>query len=375
MTKCIYYKNSNLDLTFDKQEHVIPASLGGINKLPKGFVSDKANELFSNELEREFTRNSLISIPRSMVGPGTRGNLNPEKATQTEIHLLSTNDTIGLGYIELAKPYYISQCYCDIETFNPISFKSSIKFSLNSKVDLNNITHDDYKVLLLFNKDRYSIIQSDIIPDNQVILGVHKYFEKGKGKAKYKSYIASNTNLVINQELINTLFSHINLGVEQLISNNSTLDISIEKSQPKSNRSLAINIDNESRTYAKIAFNCFAFLYGKEITLKDEFDLIRDSIILGGASKLVFDFNGSINDILSNKLFKLPKDSHSVIICNHGNEINALVTFYGVNTKVVKICKNTTNLQIKDNYNGLICDWINRSEYNLLEFISNLNKQ
>ena len=42
---CIYYKR--FDLRFNKEEHVIPAGLGGTLKLSKGYVSDEANEFFT----------------------------------------------------------------------------------------------------------------------------------------------------------------------------------------------------------------------------------------------------------------------------------------------------------------------------------------
>lgn len=42
---CIYYGNQE-GLTYNKREHVFPASLGCKTMLPKGWVSDQANEFF-----------------------------------------------------------------------------------------------------------------------------------------------------------------------------------------------------------------------------------------------------------------------------------------------------------------------------------------
>lgn len=43
---CIYLKIEK-DLTYDGQEHIIPAGLGCCTKLDTGVVSDKANKYFS----------------------------------------------------------------------------------------------------------------------------------------------------------------------------------------------------------------------------------------------------------------------------------------------------------------------------------------
>jgi len=86
-------------------EHLIPAGLGGIKKLPKGYVSDQFNNEIS-KLERRFLRDSIISIPRIFVGPGKRGKLNESKATKSKIQLIINPDgapSFALGYTKLGK--------------------------------------------------------------------------------------------------------------------------------------------------------------------------------------------------------------------------------------------------------------------------------
>ena len=46
MNKCIYFKEDNLK--YDSREHIFPAGIGGVKRLLRGFVSDKANNYFSN---------------------------------------------------------------------------------------------------------------------------------------------------------------------------------------------------------------------------------------------------------------------------------------------------------------------------------------
>ena len=67
---CIYYGDMP-ELTYNKREHIFPAGLGGKTMLPKGYVSDQANELFS-PLEAKLMHDSLLSTSRSLFDPGKR---------------------------------------------------------------------------------------------------------------------------------------------------------------------------------------------------------------------------------------------------------------------------------------------------------------
>lgn len=78
MDKCIYLGKLAGELTYNSQEHLIPAGLGGILKLPKGFVSDQANNKFS-KYELCGLRKSLLTGNRMRHGPGKRGNQNIKK--------------------------------------------------------------------------------------------------------------------------------------------------------------------------------------------------------------------------------------------------------------------------------------------------------
>ena len=44
---CIYTNKDDTQAHFKNQEHIIPACIGGMKKLPKGYVSDEVNTLFS----------------------------------------------------------------------------------------------------------------------------------------------------------------------------------------------------------------------------------------------------------------------------------------------------------------------------------------
>lgn len=86
MNRCIYFTNNAENLKYSKQEHIIPAGLGGITKLPHGYVSNEANEFFSPYELRAF-RNSFLSINRNNNGPGRRGSLNVQNVRNPVIQI------------------------------------------------------------------------------------------------------------------------------------------------------------------------------------------------------------------------------------------------------------------------------------------------
>jgi hypothetical protein len=65
---------------------IIPAGLGGITKLPHGYVSDAANNYFSS-CELRALRNSFLAINRNNNGPGRRGSLNVQHARSPVIQV------------------------------------------------------------------------------------------------------------------------------------------------------------------------------------------------------------------------------------------------------------------------------------------------
>lgn len=109
---CVYYKDAE-GLRFEKQEHIIPAFLGGKKMLDQGVVSDQANELFSG-IEKHAAMESFINIDRMFLGPGKRGSRNPKKAGSTKISVMcSQNGRASLGYILMGKPKQIMQCFLE----------------------------------------------------------------------------------------------------------------------------------------------------------------------------------------------------------------------------------------------------------------------
>lgn len=104
---CIYYGNRD-ELTYNGQEHVIPAALGCHTKLANGMVSDQANSYFSS-IECRVLEKSLINIVRMIVGPGKRGSLSEKKASTSGVSVICVNGKMHLGYMKQTKAYILNQ--------------------------------------------------------------------------------------------------------------------------------------------------------------------------------------------------------------------------------------------------------------------------
>ncbi|MCC0726680.1 hypothetical protein KGF51_09680 [Clostridioides sp. ZZV14-6045] len=264
MNICIYSKKLESEVNFEKQEHIFPSSLGGISKLPKGYVSDEINEKFSKELELDFTREGFLAIVRQFIGPGSRGNVNnPKKATQSKVHLISNEDGNALGYISLGKPIYIKQIIFNLED-GVLSNSTKLLFSKTKNVteELEKFLNTDYKYITL--------IRDNHISKKEVIFGLKEYQEKGRGPIKQKWFIGHNPEVLINEDFKEKLKKLVNEVYEHSI--DKELYLTIENKSVTSYQTLEFNIDIFYRTCAKIAFNYIVSIVGQEIALKEDFD-------------------------------------------------------------------------------------------------------
>lgn len=105
MENCIYIE-SNISLTYNKQEHVLPAGLGCVDKLEQGLVSDQANIIFS-KYELDFLENTPLGFVRQR-NIGKRGNLN--KPVPTIVCNFGSNESDPELYVSIFdKTYGIAQ--------------------------------------------------------------------------------------------------------------------------------------------------------------------------------------------------------------------------------------------------------------------------
>jgi len=332
---CIYLGNQS-GLTYNSGEHVIPAGLGGIQKLPDHFVSRQFNTGISN-LERGFMRTSILSFPRQILGPGKRGSLNAAKATKSQVIVhqnKSDADLFSLGFVKLGIPYDIPNVFYNTQTgvinvsWDKRSTKADIDFFKQS--------------LLHYDTARIKLIQASELSVNQFLIGFSKTVEDN-----FTCFIAANdvTTHPFNQSLLEAF--HQNLLSNQTLAKHVTHLV-------RSHGSFLVDNDY-FRVCAKIAFNTMAFLKGENFVSDASFDPIRNYIAWDGDNQFV-NFAPGLSQQIGH-LF--PEDAHYAFISSHGSNLIANVCLYNHLHHPVILSRN-----FKGNFNldGLICDWKNRRE-------------
>ncbi|MDA1850286.1 hypothetical protein PDL09_24260 [Bacillus cereus] len=347
---CIYFKDYESKLTYKSGEHIFPAGLGGIQKLPKGYVSHDFNNSVSG-IETEFMRRSPIALPRQFYGPGKRGNLNEKRATKSEVALMyDVNSPLGIefGYISLGKPFSLPQLKINTNaTFNFYSDKS-----LGEPLEqFNNFIQSLKKF-----KSRYKTYIDDRIDQESFLIG---YEEEEK-----KWHLAFNNE---NHGIEIEKWIKIVLDQEK----HKTSAPKYGKMQPKVNQQMKIDIDAYFRVYAKTAFNFLAYVKGQEFALQSCFDPIREWIKDGGDNHFVATSKGN-NPLKVLKAIPLPDKSHIIILLKINHDLIAYVRFYDDTFGYfVRLCENYTDDWGMD---GFICDWQNRQEYELFDYIGMINE-
>lgn len=352
MNYCIYLKDNNPNLTFESGEHIFPAGLGGIKKLPKGYVSDQLNNKFS-AIETEFMRRSPIMLPRQFEGPGKRGNLNIDSATKSEValmHDLNSLTGIEFGYISLGKPYTLPQMKIDIN--GECSF--TVDTSFGDSMAQFNIFISRLKNF----KNKYKIYEDTRINEGSFLICFEK---RGKEKTWHLAFNSKEHGIDIKKQ--------IGMILNQVDPNVSSLEP--RTMQPRVNQRFKVDINAYCRVNAKTAFNFLSYVKGQEFVLQDCFDPIRKWIANGGENNFVrlTKEGDSFEQMLKNISF--PDASHKIIIVRIKKVLYGYVSFYGDSFgTLVKLCNTFTGNFEMD---GFICDWKNRKEYPFLEYIEVLN--
>lgn len=326
---CIYYKNKE-SLTYTGQEHIFPASIGGIEKLPIGFVSDQVNNYFS-KLEQVLLKSSFLSFSRGIFGPGKRGT---DKLGEINACIVKDeNGEFCLGYIFKGKPYYIPQLVMNLET-------GLAKLHIDKK------DGEDYLPTFIEALENYNgkfiYIYKNNIPKNEILIG---HYQK-------KYFVAS-------------AFPKLELakieGIIKLYLEHSTQKNEYKKtsSQVTIENDAIISKDN-AKIYAKIAFNVLAKFKGKNYLLNPAFDEIREWII--GEKDIETNWiptrNSNCNFIVSEFT------GHYCVISNIDGNICAEVSLYGwkLGIKLGETFDDGFDIPI-----GFFCDSENKKEFTLLE--------
>ena len=357
---CVYYKDAE-GLRFEKQEHIIPAFLGGKKMLDQGVVSDQANELFSG-IEKHVSMESFININRMFLGPGKRGSKNPKKSGNAKVSVMCAPDgKVSLGYILLGKPKQIMQCFLETDTDGN---KLTMAIDAEREGDLKKYVDQFFKDLKKIDIKKAVYISDSRIPENQKILGNHN----GRWFLAYNSMLDKN---VIEQEITES--------ISKIKNKNFMVDESEEhkiiRKQPEFKIKYKMDMNKFFRFCAKVAFNVSTHLNGKKFMLNECFDEIREAIISGE------NINNYVHLCPENltKTFgrihytdKYGEHIHSVICFQIEEEYCAMVNFYGFTTCILVKLTNCLKVYPMTEPNGFFCDWENGKEYNMLNFIEGL---
>ena len=352
MNYCIYLKDTEPTLSFRSAEHIFPAGLGGIQKLPAEFVSYDCNNNIFSDMERDFMRHSLLALPRQFYGPGKRGKLNVRYATKSQIGLIKYEDEdeldeVYLGYIKLGQPFLIRQLR--INTNGDLIMCTGSQFN-NIDQLIENFNHK-----LRSFEGRYTMHTDSRIASNEFIIGIEDDEPRWHICLSNEQLIPQIENLITN--ILNRG------GVPATNSEHKSAQVQSEQSLRFS--------DTDLRVCAKMAFNFLAFVKGREFVLDEQFDHIREWMINGGENRFA--------TLTGKQSFKgkypftyLPELAHIIMINQDRNHLTAIMSFYGGHFE--------TAIKLSNQFNGVfgmdgfICDWKNRSELRFMDLVSKANE-
>lgn len=337
---CIYFRDK-IGLTYKGREHIFPAAIGGIEKLPKGYVSDEANNYFA-KLENELTHISTVSLCRSFLGPGKRGTGKKGKAVVSVMKLDDGNEP-RLGYIFAGKPYVIHQIV--------VSEKEG-------KILIDRSEYDQYQDLkccgpYFINKLKQFLEKND--------LRFTYIYDAGLNNKLLIGY--ANDNLFVASSNIEMKVDDVKKEMLKIINSIKYRKdgIEVEASNVAYCGKVSESVD-AARAYAKIAFNVLAKIKGKEYINNDNFNGIREWIL--GENDV--EFNCLPCKGMENIDKILPPYAHYCIFTNINNNLFACVKLY-----IFLRIFNFGSIMGDDfkTPDGMICDWKHHKEYNLLNFI------
>lgn len=361
---CIYSKIDETNASFKTKEHIIPKCIGGTECLPLGWVSDEVNNEFSS-LEIEFARNNpLITINRMFeMKTGRQKHKNRER-----IAIFEDENGYGLGYILEGKPISIDCIKCknlvcggiveiiaslDLFKCKCLNLSRGV-FSLNSNNQLLGILTEIKDIGFSSCK-----IIMDKIPEGEYLIGLHNH----------KIYLGVSKEFQLNKDKIYLLTKIID----------KMLDANISKSEKRSSQvkyhiEFKTNIYKCFRVYAKIAFNAFAKIKGHDIILNECFDDIRNAILTGKniqdyvyLNEVPNIFRSINNNYKTKNMFSNENNFHSICFFSQDKILYGLVFLYGATSPIIVILSLNYDGNITDGY---ICDWKNKKEGPLLNFVS-----
>lgn len=347
---CIYYKERD-GLTYTAGEHIFPAALGGIEKLPPNFVSWEFNNDIS-KLEQDFIRNSFVSIARQMEGPGKRGRLADRFATKSTVSVIESatdNSVLALGYFKMGKLYEIPHLLLNNDTGEyAISFNSAEVTDFAGAIYAFKEKCSNAELLQI------KLIDSELLPMNQILLGIDDGVEEN-----FNCFFARHTASTATTISVEKIKS-----IGKALQYNGT-EPQCKQYMPQSSGEIKFSIDF-FRIYGKIAFNFLTLLKGQDFVMATTFDSIRNWIVNGGENKFA-KLNKENLNLLEEMEIELPISCHHILIYKFEDKLFATIHLYEALSVHIELCSEHTD---KFSTDGFICDWKNRKEYRLFEYIS-----
>ena len=359
METCIYFKETQVALNYKGREHVIPAGLGGIAKLPAGAVSDEINNIFS-ERERVALRETFLSVNRRNNGPGKRGSERVQNIKNPEILAFegvdvseeASKDSLlmskKLGYLFYGAAYIIPQIYFEIR------LDYSIQIPRITLGTLSKSSNDDY--ISFFRswttfiakpektKADYKIVKTELeIKKNYLLLG---YFQD--------TWFINSSYDDSQVERYLCLFKKHPIPEKFIMLQEIPREYHYSVKMPNSFNTAFTFI------YIKTAFNVLTYMKGQNFARETQFDEIRSKIVTGdNLDRFIITDQFSPQWLSPWVMKNVPIKSHLVVLHGNGCNIDAYVSFYREYV--------TNPIRLSNNYDG--------EEFRLFFFCNYLAKE
>ena len=366
MNRCIYTGVDDSSSTFHSAEHIFPKCIGGVNCLPKGWVSDAVNNAFS-KLELSFARsNPTVVLNRMFLSQiGRKKHTNRDLIGVFE-NLNDTSD-YSLGYIRDGTPFPINQIIISSEL--PIKEGASIPVRVVIPPD-HKISQEDQ--IRMFWEDlrsfsgEFSCIENDTLPPHTYLLGF-------KDKRWYLGIGKGECAALIRPHLVTLVAKMAALEAEKSLPKSK---IATASHQVHSSFSIKANLFDISRVTAKIALNCLAILKGRDFVLSENFSDIKCAILTGERISQYVRITEGPNPILD-LLKPIPhgisigEKCHSTVFIQKEGILYGIVSLFGsINPYMVQL-GNVPRCSFVDFY---ICDWENKKDYTMIDCVLKICK-
>lgn len=354
MNQCIYYKYGTENLEFSNQEHIIPAGLGGITKLPRGYVSNEANNFFSS-FELRALRNSMLSINRNNHGPGRRGSLNVQNVRNPVIHIFNavtpekeldtTLVPLRLGFLFAGVVQILPQVYIRFDELwnmrRPLYVADN--FSNNPEETMSKFLTS--LVPFLKNKQCKFIFVEPPTSTSIKFVSIGYYEKKYYVCSSIKPFRINNfCNLLLLRPLpeLNPFLLSSATEYHYSYDIGDLKDVSFPL------------------VYIKTAFNALTLFMGHSFVLESIFDPLRNNIC-NTENLDSYWIRSTMPSWLVNWVKSaVPTKAHFVVIHGQFTIIDAYVSFYREPlNSIIRLTSEYTGETFKM---GLICDWKTRKE-------------